>query len=99
MAGYCRDPNSQELGEEVCNEDEPFLRMLLCLRTAVSRHHRGEYLRFDLSIAEKLTDQRGHFQSRLDTISARTKHVLSPLLDEVREAINNNDDRCSTMPL
>ncbi|WP_158251416.1 P-loop NTPase fold protein [Pantoea sp. ICBG 985] len=77
---------------EACQEDASFLHMLLCLRTAVSSSNRGEYLRLDLAVAEKLTEQTGHFRSRLDAISDRNQHALSPLLDKVREAIDNNDD-------
>lgn len=77
---------------EACRENAPFLRILLCLRTAVSSSDRGEYLRLDLSVAEKLTEQPGHFQSRLDAISTSNKYALTPLLEEVCEAISNNDD-------
>ena len=78
--------------DEACKEDEPFLRMLLGLRTAVISSARGEYLRLDLSGAEKLTEQPGQFQPRLDEIIARDLPELSPLLDKVHEAIDNNDD-------
>lgn len=78
--------------EEECSEDEAFLLFLLCLRSPVTSSSRGRYLRLDITIAEKLTEQPGLYRTRLDEIVARNVPALSGLQNDVLEAISNDRD-------